>query len=393
MGARHAVRLGTPGQMCLPGLCILSPAATLDAVIKRGYHLKAAYIFASLLVLGGCDSAPEAAPAREARAQPAPKAAPLDFVDAQKQVPAYSESPVLRAQVILDHLGFSPGVIDGEEGQSYFAALRGFQTANDIAETGKLDEATLARLDQWRDVRATRVVMIPERFASGPFIPDFPASAADQAKLDRLGYKNLIEALAERFHTTPEVITAMNPNMTSMAAGTAIRVPNIPNAKSAFSGEDPRGWGETLASLGVAADQPLADRVVVDKSDGVLRVFDGDDKLIAQFPATMGSSKDPLPIGEWKIQGVSRNPDFHYNPKLFWDVSNDKAAQQLKPGPNSPVGVVWIDLNKPHYGIHGTSEPHTIGRAESHGCIRLTNWDAARLAQMVKPGTPATLQE
>jgi lipoprotein-anchoring transpeptidase ErfK/SrfK len=106
----------------------------------------------------------------------------------------------------------------------------------------------------------------------------------------------------------------------------------------------------------------------------------------------MGSKHDPLPIGRWKIKGVSYNPVFHYNPELFWDVSDSKKAALLPPGPNGPVGIVWIDLSKPHYGIHGTPEPETIGRAESHGCIRLTNWDAARLAQMVQPDTPTLFQ-
>ena len=350
-------------------------------------------MFAVLLGLAGCNSAPDDAPPREMKPQAAQRDLPTDFADARQGASSFRETPVLRAQVILDHLGFSPSIIDGQEGQSYVAALRGFQEANGLAITGTLDEATLAKLEQWCKIPATRVVVIPESFAAGPFVPDFPANAADQAKLPRLGYRDLMEALAERFHTTPEVIASMNPDVPTLTAGSAIRVPNIPNADSTVSGDDPRGWSDTLASLGVDADQKQADRVVVDKSEGVLKVFAADDRLIAQFPATMGSSKDPLPIGEWKIQGVSRNPDFHYNPKLFWDVSNSKEAQLLNPGPNSPVGVVWIDLNKPHYGIHGTSEPHTIGRAESHGCIRLTNWDAARLAQMVKPGTPATFQE
>jgi lipoprotein-anchoring transpeptidase ErfK/SrfK len=138
--------------------------------------------------------------------------------------------------------------------------------------------------------------------------------------------------------------------------------------------------------------QPRANRIVVDKSDGALRVFDAKDILIAQFPATMGSKHDPLPIGRWKIQGLAYNPTFHYDPKLFWNVSDSKDAALLPPGPNGPVGIVWIDLSKPHYGIHGTPEPETIGRAESHGCIRLTNWDAARLAQMVRSNTPAIFQ-
>ena len=349
-------------------------------------------LFVAALALGGCDASSDRTEKSAPKAAVADASPTLDFADARAEASSISEVPALRAQVLLDHLGFSPGVIDGKEGASYVAALRGFQTATDLPDTGKLDEATLARMDRWRDIPATRVVVIPAAFAAGPFIADFPADAADQAKLPALGYRDLMEALAERFHTTPEAIIAMNSPTTLVGAGKAIRVPNIPNAKAGDLGDDPRGWADTLRRLGVAVDQPQAETVVVDKSEGVLKVFGADDKLIAQFPATMGSSKDPLPIGEWKIQGVSRNPDFHYNPELFWDVSDEKDAQLLKPGPNSPVGVVWIDLNKPHYGIHGTSEPHTIGRAESHGCIRLTNWDAARLAQMVKPGTPATLQ-
>ena len=130
---------------------------------------------------------------------------------------------------------------------------------------------------------------------------------------------------------------------------------------------------------------------MVVKSDGVLRVYDAGGKVIAQFPATMGSQHDPLPIGTWKIQGASYNPKYHYNSALFWDAKTDEKAM-LPPGPNGPVGVVWLDLNKPHYGIHGTPSPETIGRAESHGCIRLTNWDAARLSLMVKAGTPAIFQ-
>lgn len=349
--------------------------------------MKVSYIALSLLLLTGCKAAPDdAAKSRTAEMRPA-----LAF-ETGKSTTSFTETPTLRAQVILDHLGFSPGVINGTESQSYASALRGFQTANGLTESGKLDEATLDRMQQWRDVSATRLVVIPKAFAAGPFVPDFPKDAAEQAKLPVLGYRNLMEALAERFHTTPEMIVALNSPSTPVGAGRTLRVPNIPDADTLSASDDARGWGDTLQRLGVSPTQPAAERVVVDKSESVLKVYGADDRLIAQFPATMGSEKDPLPIGTWKIQGVSRNPDFHYNPKLFWDVSNSKDAQILKPGPNSPVGVVWLDLNKPHYGIHGTNEPHTIGQAESYGCIRLTNWDAARLAQMVKPGTPAILQ-
>ncbi len=301
--------------------------------------------------------------------------------------------PLFTAQVALDRLGFSSGVIDGKEGKNYSAAIEGFQQANDLPVTGRLDEATSQALKKQSPDPATRRVRIPAEFARGPFTPNIPEDPSAQAKLSQLQYRNLVEALAERFHTTSQTLVSLNPTETRIGSGAIIRVPNIPNVDEQQFGKDERGWNETLVRLGVAPTQPEIAKVVVDESDGVLRAYADDDKLIAQFPATMGSEHDPLPIGTWKIQGVSRNPDFHYNPDLFWDADADHRAVTLKPGPNGPVGVVWIDLSKPHYGIHGTSEPSTIGRAESHGCIRLTNWDAARLAQMAKPGIPAIFQE
>ena len=121
--------------------------------------------------------------------------------------------------------------------------------------------------------------------------------------------------------------------------------------------------------------------------------LDGQGMVMAQFPASAGSEHDPLPIGKWKIKGVARNPVFHYNPKLFWDAEPGNSAAKIAPGPNNPVGAVWIDLSKPHYGIHGTPEPSQVGHAQSHGCIRLTNWDAMRLAGVVSPGMTAILTE
>lgn len=355
--------------------------------------MKSFPLFASLLVLAGCNVAVNDGKQEEATStqRVAIPDTSLTFEDVRDTGAPQPPRPILKAQVALDRLGFSPGVIDGKEGQSYHLALRGFQEANDLPVTGRLDQATAQALGR-QAVPETRLVRIPAAFAQGPFVPDLPKEAAAQAKLPALGYRTLTEALAERFHTTPEMLVALNPPDTKIGAGAVIRVPNTAEAPVP-SGPDDRGWNRTLQMLGVSADQPAAAKVVVDKSDGVLRAFDDAGKLIAQFPATMGSSHDPLPIGTWKIQGISRNPDFHYNPKLFWDVSDNKKAVTLKPGPNGPVGVVWLDLSKPHYGIHGTSEPQTIGRAESHGCVRLTNWDAAKLAGMVKPGTPAIFQE
>lgn len=298
---------------------------------------------------------------------------------------------IFRAQVLLDRANFSPGVIDGEASPGFTLALTGFQDDNGLPRSGELDAATRRALDEWSDVPSTLRVRIPAAFAEQRFQPNLPEAAEGQARLDRLGYKDLLEALAERFHTTPEQLVALNGPQTKIGPGAVIRVPNIPNAAPA-PGDD-SDWRQTLQTLGVAPDQPAAARVVVDRSDGALRAYGEDGRLLAVFPATMGSEHDPLPIGEWTILGVAKNPPFNYNPDLFWDVSDDKRALRLPPGPNGPVGVVWIDLSKEHYGIHGTSAPESIGTAQSHGCVRLANWNAAKLAQMVKPQTPVTFQE
>jgi lipoprotein-anchoring transpeptidase ErfK/SrfK len=143
----------------------------------------------------------------------------------------------------------------------------------------------------------------------------------------------------------------------------------------------------------ITIEPEAAVSVVVSKSDRSVTAYDAQGKILAYYVATVGSQHDPLPIGDWKINGVARNPVFHYNPQLFWDANPTDEKTAIQPGPRNPVGVVWIDLSKDHYGIHGTPDPSKIGHAESHGCIRLTNWDASQLADMVKPGTPAILKE
>ena len=318
----------------------------------------------------------------------------LVFTDTEGDLPPLPETlEMLPAQLAIDRMGFSPGVLDGKNGASMKLALEGFQKANGLTQSGSLDAATKAALAKANVASPTRRVRIPESFANQRFYPDLPDNAADQAKLPALGYRNLMEALAERFHTTPETLVALNSADTQIGTGKVIIVPNVPEVAAAGAELSARGWDKTLQSLGVAAEQPDVESIIVDKSEGWLRTINSDGKIIGQFPVTTGSSQDPLPIGNWTIKGVARNPEFHYNPKLFWDVSDSEDKQLLMPGPNSPVGVVWIDLSKPHYGIHGTGEPKTIGRAQSHGCVRLTNWDAARVAGMVKPGTKVVFQK
>lgn len=299
------------------------------------------------------------------------------------------DSGVLQAQVLLDRLGFGPGVIDGHVGNSYKLALTGFQKARDIPQTGELDDATKKLLAAYAATPGTISVTLQPGDLAGPFVGPIPKSPADQAKLPTMGYADPMEALAERFHTTRDTLIALNSPQTQLKPGVAITVPNVVPTSENYPETLRPDWRATLAQLSVSADQPRAKRVQVVKSKGVLQVFDAEDHLVAQFPATMGSTHDPLPIGHWKIQGTSYLPKYHYDPKLFWNANKHDDKELLQPGPNGPTGVVWMDLNKPHYGIHGTPSPETIGRAESHGCVRLTNWDAARLSLMVRPGTPA----
>jgi lipoprotein-anchoring transpeptidase ErfK/SrfK len=323
-------------------------------------------------------------PASTAPAAPATKAAPT-------AAQAGIDLTVLHVQVLLDRLGFTPGVIDGKGGQSLKAALRGFQAARGLKPTGEIDQPTLRVLHAYRAVRPTASVTLSAADIAGPFTGALPKDPAEQAKLPALGYANLMEKLAEQFHTTTATLIALNSAQTRLAAGASIRVPNVIAQSRDYKADLEPEWKATLAMLNVDARQPTGDHVVVDKSEGVLKVMNAEDKVIAQFPATMGSEHDPLPIGTWKIQGADYNPKFHYNSELFWDAKKDQEAM-LPPGPNGPVGVIWLDLSKPHYGIHGTPHPETIGRVESHGCIRLTNWDAARLSMMIKPGAKAVFQ-
>jgi lipoprotein-anchoring transpeptidase ErfK/SrfK len=365
---------------------------------------------------------------------------PAPGATAADQYPDPQQRPIMQMQVVLDRQGFGPGVIDGKTGISTKNALQGFQEAHGLTVSGTLDDATKQALAQWNNIPATRVVRIPQDWADADYQP-IPDKPEQQAQMQRLGYESLDERLAERFHTTAAVLKQLNPGgkpagvdaaalagggeataqgnakaaesaqatalptpsptpsasasgkaTATFTAGQLVRVPNIGADRIDPDKVQDKTWQSTLASLGVGTEQPRATKVVVDKSAGTLKAYDANGKLVAEFTVTTGSQHDPLPLGTWGITGIDRNPYFNYNPALFWDADAKDTKERLPPGPNGPVGVVWIDLTKPHYGIHGTPNPETIGRTESHGCVRLTNWDAARLAQMVDTSTKVVFQ-
>ena len=315
--------------------------------------------------------------------------------------PGTPGSPIIgelfHAQVLLDAAGFSPGVIDGKKGSSLTEAIRAFQEARGLRVTGKLDTPTRQGLLQ-QNRQSTVYVKLSRDDVGGPFVYPFPKKYEDQAKLQFLAYRNMLERVAERYHTTPATVVALNGPDKLIGPGQTLRVPNVvPNSRD-YAGAINAKQSQLLAQFNVAPSQATADYVVVDKSEGTLKVYQGsppakgekpDGQLVAQFPVTTGSSHDPLPLGTWKVTTYSFLPPFNFQPDLFWDVSDEKAEQRLAPGPNGPVGVAWLDLSKEHYGIHGTSEPQTIGKTESHGCLRLTNWDVMRLSRMLKPGFTA----
>jgi lipoprotein-anchoring transpeptidase ErfK/SrfK len=323
---------------------------------------------------------PGATPARPPAAHP-PTPAPAATGNSQAGTDA------LATQVMLDRAGFSPGPIDGRIGENTRKALASYQQQNPGTPASSIDPLT--------------IYTITATDAEGPFVPSIPADLAEQASLPALSYTSVLEAIAERFHSTPAFLQQLNPSA-HFAAHEQVQVPNVepfvaPVEKlTAPPKESARPTG-TAGSRGVKQPNTVAERpdvvVTVSKTDSALTVQDASGKTIFYAPVTTGSEHDALPIGEWKVNGIQFNPPFNYNPELFWDADPSHAKAKLPPGPNNPVGLVWIALNKEHYGIHGSPEPATIGRTQSHGCVRLTNWDALKLAGMVKPGTRVVFSE
>lgn len=278
---------------------------------------------------------------------------------------ARPSASIVKAQVLLARQGISPGEIDGKDGYNYRKAVAQFRRRENLGAGDNVDAATWQALNGGAGAGILSDYSLTREDIRYTFSKRIPHDYARQARMKRLSYKTPSEMFAERFHMSEGLLKALNPRA-------RYRKP-----------------GETLHAVSVERTRPSIEAKLVeaDKTLGMVRALDATGKVVASYPATIGSDDSPSPDGEHQVVRVVKNPTYHYDPAKNFQQGSNKRRLVLPKGPNNPVGTIWIELSKPTFGIHGTPEPSRISKASSHGCIRLTNWDAEELAQMVKPGT------
>lgn len=305
-------------------------------------------------------------------AAPAPVIGPAGDAATEATVPqgAQFDAGLVRIQVLLDRARFSPGVIDGYDGENVRKAVSAYQAGNNLPVNGLANEALLTRLEQADAAPALVAYVLTSEDVSGPFV-DVPQDLEAMSRLEHVSYESAAEAVAEKFHMDEDLLRTLNPGVDFTTAGAEIVVANA---------------GGELSGSVVSIE--------VDVDEGAVRAFDASNRILAYYPATIGSGDAPAPVGQHTVRGVALDPTYRYDPaRLPTFGRRNHGAVNIAAGPNNPVGAVWIALSAETYGIHGAPNPSLVSKTQSHGCIRLTNWDAIELGRAIQPGVPVTIQE